>query len=105
MTNIGKINCKKLALLLMSKKENGEDDWSVFTGIARWDGKSLLLDRGGEKNTFRVPEDTLNRIKAVDKDNRETFCDAEYFIPLTVSTLPDNANLNEYIKTDLKWPE
>jgi len=105
MTNIGKINGKKLALLLMSKKENGEDDWSVFTGIARWDGKSLLLDRGGEKNTFRVPEDTLNRIKAVDKDNRETFCDAEYFIPLTVSTLPDNANLNEYIKTDLKWPE
>lgn len=105
MINIEKINGKKLALLLMGKKENGEDDWAVFTGIARWDGKSLLLDRGEKKNSFRVPTDTLNRIKPVEKKNKETFCDAEYFIPLTVGALPDDANLNEYIKTDLKWPE
>ena len=45
---------KPLALLLMGKSDDGEDDWAVFPGTFRQAESSQYLDRGPERENFEI---------------------------------------------------
>lgn len=98
------VNGKWFAVLMIAETPGGEDEWAFFEGIATWDGKQLLIDRGPGHGRFPVPEDTLGRIKPVDEKFRQVFEHAEYFVGLHVGPLPEDADLSQYVATGMKWP-
>jgi len=101
--DLNDLNGKTLTLLVIGEDENGEDDWAVFRGTARWDGTDLHFVRNGVD--FAVPADAIERIRPVpvDSEVRSILLNAEYYIPLSIGPLPDNADESEFIKTGLKW--
>jgi hypothetical protein len=99
------LNGKWFAVLMIAKTAGGEDEWAFFEGTAAWDGKQLTIDRGPGNTPFPVPEDTLARIKRVDHKLRQVFEHAEYYVPLLVGLLPENADLSQYVATGMRWPK
>jgi len=96
---------KRFAVLMISETPGGEDDWALFWGTASWDGRHLSIDRGPGNKSFTVPEDTLGRIKPVDSKLKQLFESAEYYVPLLIGPLPEDADLSEYVHTGLRWPK
>lgn len=43
----------------MGTKENGDDDWAVFGGIASLEAGVLYIDRGENKPRFEIREEWL----------------------------------------------
>jgi hypothetical protein len=95
---------KKLALIAWGEDENGKDDVVVFTGIARWENRHIYLDRKGKRKSFQVPDDVLERIKPVPAKIADIVLGAEFFLSMTIGSIPKDANPKDYIKTGLKWP-
>jgi hypothetical protein len=102
--DLSNLNGKNFAILMIAET-NGEEDWAYFGGIAKWDGKQLIVDRGPENKPFPVPEHTFDRIKPVDEKLRQVFEHADYYVPLLIGPLPEDADLNEYIATGMFWPK
>ena len=88
-------------MLAWGKKENGEDDVVVFTGLADWDGRRLKMLREGEA-IFEVPREWWERIRVVDEDLRAIVSGAVYCISVTVGEVEDGRALR---RTGLKWPK
>ena len=99
------LNGKWFAVLMIAETPGGEDEWAFFEGTATWDEKQLIIDRGAGNTPFPVPEDTLTRIKPVDDKLRHVFEHAEYYVPLLVGPLPENADLSQYVATGMRWPK
>ena len=99
------LNGKRFAILLMGTDAHGEDAWSVFSGVARVDGATLVIERGLGNPDFEVRFEWLDRIKQVGSDNRSILMDAEYYIPLTVGNLPDGFASDSLFSTGLRWPD
>ncbi len=99
------LNDKWFAILMIAETPGGEEDWAYFEGAAAWDGKQLTIDRGPGNAPFAVPEDALVRIKPVDDKVREVFAHAEYYLPLLVGPLPEDADLSQYVATGIRWPK
>lgn len=102
--NFDELTCRKIALVAWGEDENGKDDVAVFTGIARWENGHLYLDRKGKK-PFQFPDDTLERIKPVPAEISDILLEADFYISMTIGSLPKDANPEDYIKTGLKWPK
>jgi hypothetical protein len=102
--NLNYLTGKKFAIWAVSKNKKGETESAVFNGIARLANGHLFLDREGHKS-FSIPDATLKQIKPVSKDRAESFLNAEYYVPINIAPIPDDADPQEYIKTCLKWPE
>jgi hypothetical protein len=98
------LNGKWFAVLMIAETPGGEDEWAFFEGIAYWDGRQLVIDRGPGNGSFPVPEDSLGRIKPVDQKLRQVFEHAVYFVPLLVGPLPESADLSQYVATGMRWP-
>lgn len=49
-------------------------------------------------------DDWVDRIQPVEADLREIFRGADYFLPLTVGNLPEEADVSQYELTGLTWP-
>jgi hypothetical protein len=96
---------KWFAVLMIAETPGGEDEWAFFEGIASWDGGQLVIDRGPGNRPFTVPEDALGRVRPVDQKFRQVFEKAEYFVPLLVGPLPENADLSQYVATGMRWPK
>lgn len=103
MTDLKQLDGKPLALLLIGEDENGEEDWAVFRGTARWEGTDLHFVRDGVD--FAVPDGAVSRIRPVDPGIRDVMLDAEYYIPLSVGPLPAEAVTADFICTGLEWPQ
>jgi hypothetical protein len=83
--------------------EDGES--AIFSGVARWDGSTLLLDRS-PKAPFEIRSEWHERIKPVTNEQaQEILLGADYFLRLYVGKLPDVTASNEYEHTGLKWPD
>jgi hypothetical protein len=96
---------KPFALLLMGTKPSGEDDWAVFSGIARLESGTLYLDRGAEPR-FEIRAEWIDRIHMiVDPVVRETLLNADYCLSLTVGRLPTDDDSSDFLQTGLKWPD
>ena len=77
---------------------------SVFSGIARWNGQSLFLERRGAPN-FEVRPEWYERIFPVnDQQSREILLGAAYCLRLQVGSL-DPSDEGEYESTGLQWPK
>lgn len=96
---------KKLAMIVWGEDDNGEDDVAVFTGIARWTGEHLYLDREDNPKPFQIPDELLERIEITPEEIKDIVLDAEYYFNATISPLPDNEDESDYMQTGLKWPE
>jgi hypothetical protein len=95
---------KKIALLLIGTKENGDDDWVVFAGTVYEVNGALYVDFGGRWPLFEIRDEWAARVRPTDDKSRDILLDAELFIPLTVGNLPDDAPPSEFQETGLKWP-
>lgn len=98
------VDGKRLAVVLIASDVEKKEG-AVFFGTARWDGQNLQLDRGSENPSFTIPSETLGKLQKVDGKLRDILQDADYWISLTVSPLPEGADLSQYRLTGLKWPK
>lgn len=88
---------RRLTLLLMGATEKGEDDWAVFSGIARLEDGTLYMDRG-EKPKFEVRSEWIEQIRPVDPLMRGALLEADYFLPLPVGMLPAGLDGNDFLQ-------
>ena len=80
------------------------DESAVFSGVAKWDGSKLLLDRS-PKPQFALRSEWHERIQLVaNEEARKILLGADYFLR-HVGSLPDGSAPTEYEQTGLKWPE
>ena len=81
------------------------DESAVFSGVARWDGSKLVLDRS-PKPLFEVRSEWYECIQPVTTEEaRKILLGADYVLRLYVGTLPDGPVPPEYKPLGLKWPE
>jgi len=97
------IHGKRIAMIAWGKKENGEDDVIVFTGVANWDGKTLTMTREPASSSYKLPTDLLAKIKPVQPEIKSILLEAEYAFSVRVNDLPDDADMSEFRKTGLQW--
>ena len=95
------LNGKRLTVWLTD--DVGES--AIFSGVVRWDGSMLALDR--EANTaFEIQPEWYERIRQVaDEESRKILLNADYYLRLCVGNLPAAADTTEYQPTGLKWPD
>jgi hypothetical protein len=105
IVDINNLDGKRLTLLLMGTKEDGDDDWAVFGGIASLEAGVLYMDRGEGKPRIKIREEWLGRIRMVEPESRETLLDADYYLPLTIGNLPPDEDGAGFDSTGLKWPD
>ncbi len=89
---------KRFTLWLMDEK-----DESVLFGdwVASQDGETLLLQRTDGR--LRLEPDWLLRIRPVNAEVRAELLGAEFFLVLTVGTLPDTVDGG--LPTGMRWPK
>jgi hypothetical protein len=99
--NLAELNGKPFTLWLTDEDEES----AIFSGVARWDGSTLLLERS-PKSPFEIRSEWHERIQPVTNEKaREILLGADYFLRLHVGKLPDGTASNEYEQTGLKWPD
>jgi hypothetical protein len=92
---------KPFTLLLTDDYEHS----AVFSGVARWEGSKLVLDRS-PKPQFEIRSEWHERIQPVANEKaREILLGADYFLRLYVGSLPEGSAPTEYEQTGLKWPK
>ena len=81
----------------MYEEKDGDDEWGIAEGPAKYDGKVLTIDFG-RKRPFLVPESLIQAIKPIaDSPSgtpEEMFEEAEYYFVLELDrtqTIPANA--------------
>jgi hypothetical protein len=99
--NTADLDGKSFALWLTDEA----DESVVFSGTARWDGSTLLLERA-QKPPFEIRSEWHERIQLItDEETRRILLGADYFLRLQVGNLAQEAPTGEYEPTGLKWPE
>ena len=61
------------------------------------------MDRG-DKPRFDIRAEWIGRIQSVDPALRKTLRDADFYLPLTVGSLPSGDDEDDLIRTGLRWP-
>ncbi len=96
---------KTLALLLMAKTEEGDDDWAVFPGTFRKDGDRAYLERDDGHEDFEIREEWVERIRPVDNEEvRSILQNCDFFLSLSVGSIADSER-ESLDTTGLKWPQ
>jgi hypothetical protein len=96
-----------VALLLMDDTDQDNPEWFVLYGTvepdAVGDGGIFL----GRDPSQRIPltAEQLGRARTVSDAQRTIFAPAEFFIPMTMSALPEDADASQYQHTGFKVPE
>ena len=93
---------KKLALVLWSEDENGEEDVAVFSGILVSRDGVYFLERCDSKNPEILAE-WLERIRPVSEDLKETLLGCDYQLALSVGKVKGGQSMESF--GGLKWPE
>lgn len=95
--NPKELNGKSLTLILA-----GEDEgWSVLRGTVRQDGEVLILDHSAGQ-AFHIQPEWFDRIKATPAGLSNILMNADFFLPLSVGPLPEDADPSDYINSGLK---
>jgi hypothetical protein len=94
---------KTFALLLWSKNADGADDVAVYPGVLSHDGRRYYLKRREATSHPELLSEWLPRITAVPPDVRETLCDCEYQLSLTVGDVTDD-EAKGFTQFGLRWP-
>jgi hypothetical protein len=94
---------KTLAPLLWGKTADGADDVAVYPGVLSRDGSRYYLTLGEAPSHPELLPEWLPRITAVPPDVRETLCDCEYQLSLTVGDIGDD-EAEGFTQFGLRWP-
>ena len=93
---------KQLALLLLGKDANGQEDWAVFAGtIGERDGRLVLNRRVG---VVELRDKWIERIRVPSDETRAILSGADYVVQLTVGSLPGDVSSADLETTGLRWP-
>ncbi len=99
--NIAELDGKPFTLWLTDK----DDESAVYSGIARWNGSTLLLERAPNPD-FEIRSEWHERVQAVtNQEVRQILLGADYFLRLYLGELPPGTSREAYELTGLKWPE
>jgi len=78
---------------------------AVFSGIARWNGSKLVLDRS-PKPPFEIRSEWHERIQPVaTEETRKILLGADHFLRLWVGSLLNGVVPTDYEQTGLRWPK
>jgi hypothetical protein len=91
----------KCITLVVTNVEN-QDDVHVYAGLLQiHDGHYSFVN---EEKGWRVQLDKeqVSRMRPVEEDLRTILLGADYCVPLTIGSLPENGQ-DEVFKTGLKW--
>jgi hypothetical protein len=102
MTSI-ELDGKRLALLVVDSDSTGETDARVYAGSCRISDGRVELDRGTGQSPIQLHDEWLARMKPVPDSVREILLGAEYFVRLSIGSLPGEGT-SEYQSTGLRWP-
>jgi hypothetical protein len=99
--NIPELDGKPFTLWLTDE----DDESCIYSGTARWDGSTLLLERGA-KPRFEIRAEWYGRIQAVmGEEARKILLGADYFLHLRLGDVPALAGPDDFEHTGLKWIE
>jgi hypothetical protein len=96
---LDELNGKSFAIVAI--EESGEG--ACFVGKAQWDGKKLFFERPGMLESIQIPEHRVGSVTRTPPELRDLVA-ADYFVRLTIGSLPEDAALGEYMRVGLKWP-
>lgn len=94
---------KTLALVLWGKSADGADDVAVYPGVLSKRGGRYYLERSGADPHPELSSEWLPRIAPVPEDLRETLCNCDFQLSLTVGDIGDEEaeGLKQF---GLRWP-
>jgi hypothetical protein len=99
--NLAKLDGKVLSLWLTD--QDGES--AVFSGIARWNGSTLVLERTPD-SPLEIRPEWHDRIQIVaNEEVREILLGADYFLQLSVGDMAAEGTTECFDQTGLKWPK
>jgi len=79
---------------------------AYVVGTARWDRSGLAIDLGGDKPSFTISEEHLEKIRPTPPAMAPISDGSKYFLILGVEVMPSGTSPEEvgYLNTGLKWP-
>jgi hypothetical protein len=80
---------KTLALVLWGKSADGTDDVAVYPGVLSHSGGRYYLQRPGSNSQPVLSTEWLPRISEVPSDLRETLCNCDFQLSLTIGDVSD----------------
>jgi hypothetical protein len=92
---------KRIALVLTDTA----DESVAFTGVGKWDGSVLVMLRRTPDPSVEIREEWYPKIRATPDGSKDVLLGADFFIMLTVGTLPPGSDETQFQKTGLKWPD
>jgi hypothetical protein len=99
--NPAKLDGKLLSLWLTD--QDGES--AVFSGIARWNGSTLVLERNSD-SPLEIRPEWHDRIQFVaNQEVREILLGSDYFLQLSVGDMAVEGTPEGFQQTGLKWPK
>ncbi len=81
-----------------------DDGTVVYTGTAHWDGRMLTLIREAPGASIEVCDEWIPLVEPVAPEVQEILQGAKYACSVLIHPMPDDADLEGYAKTGLKWP-
>ena len=96
---------RKICLLLISKDNQGDDDWAIALGEITFINGTPHFQNTETPKPFVLPDDTLERLLVPSEEVRNIVCGADYILPLPVKSIPEGPNAEPFVPTGLKWPE
>jgi hypothetical protein len=92
---------KRIALVMTDE----HDESVVFTGIAKWDGCSLVMLRNAPDRPVEIREEWYSKMRPTPDSSRVVLLGAEYFVWLAIGSLPADSDQRQFLKTGMKWPD
>lgn len=84
--SLDEISGESLALVMITPRLQGDDNWSILKGTARFGVRGLVIEQP-DGSVFEIQRDWLDRIKPVDPDLAPVFRGARYYLSLRVGPL------------------
>jgi hypothetical protein len=94
------IKDKLVALLIWNADQ--ENDVHVYVGRIILENTKLLFSNESKGWRVNLDEEQFDRLKEVPPDMKDTFLDADYFISLSMTNLP-NENNEGFSPTGMNW--
>jgi hypothetical protein len=98
--NYSVIHDKQIALLISNTEK--EDDVHIYIGKVVREGTQLIFVNSSQNWRVSLSKAQFGRIMKVTEEVKEIFFPAEYFLPMSITSLPENSN-EDFDSTGLKW--
>jgi len=91
---------KQVALLVTNVDD--ENDVHVYVGQVVCEETEQYFLNGSMGWKLSLDNEQISRLTPVTEKMKDIFLNADYFIPLSISIVPDKTN-DSYLPTGLKW--